>query len=295
MKQSTWIHHAAPAVPAARPTPLGPKPMQPRPRPPRSDEQRSLREQLERAARVQKSLLPDVSGPIGDYRLASLHCPCETLAGDFYDLIHRPDCAILLVADVMGHGVEAALITMLVKAVFQETAETAVEPEKILAQMNLRLNRITPDGVFAAAAVVRIRPGRSAVSLANAGLPYPFVLRRSPRRVEEVPLGGFPLGLFNGSACSTYRQCSVTLDRGDVLLLASDGIGAVEGDGERYFDERRLRRALARLAGCPGRELIDSLVGEALEFSHGRPLPDDINLVTISRQGPAQERSAALP
>jgi len=84
---------------------------------------RSLQDQMDRAARVQRSLLPDITVPIGKFRLASFYCPCETLGGDFYDLIGRRDCAVLLVADVMGHGVEAALITMMVKAAMNSVAE----------------------------------------------------------------------------------------------------------------------------------------------------------------------------
>ena len=245
--------------------------------------ERSLRDQMQEAAEMQRSLLPDVSEPIGDYRLASLYRPCETLGGDFYDLFRGSDSVILLLADVMGHGPEAALITMLVKAVFQEIVETTQTPSDVLAKMNTRLHRITPERVYAAATVVRIQPDKSEMQLANAGLPYPFVLRCSQHELEEVRVTGFPLGLFNGRASRTYQAHELSLDPGDVLLLASDGISSVEGDNEQCFDGRRLRRTLTRLAGCDGSKVIDSLVSEALTFSRGRPLPDDINLVAISR------------
>ena len=91
-----------------------PTPPSPQPFP-----ERRLLEQIERAARIQRSLLADVSIPIGEFRLAGLYRPCESLGGDFYDLCQRPDCAVLLVADAMGHGLDAALITMLVKALLE--------------------------------------------------------------------------------------------------------------------------------------------------------------------------------
>jgi serine phosphatase RsbU (regulator of sigma subunit) len=125
-----------------------------RPLPPQGARpRRRLREEIARAARVQRSLLPDVSRPVGQFALTSLYWPCEALGGDLYDLAWRRDCAVLLVSDVMGHGVEAALITMLVKAAFQEAAETTGEPGELLLQMNARLRPMLPPRVFVAAAV----------------------------------------------------------------------------------------------------------------------------------------------
>lgn len=245
---------------------------------------RSLREQLERAAKVQQSLFPDFSEPIGGYRLACLYRPCETLGGDFYDLIRRPKEVVLLLADVVGHGAEAALITMLVKAVFMQTAAATSDPGPILAKMNARLHHLTPEKVYAASLVVKLDPDSSSVKLANAGLPYPFVLRHDRGLVEEVRLSGLPLGMFNGRASGTYRTHSLEIDHGDVLLLSSDGIGSVEGDhGKNFEDDGRIPRTLTELSGQPGQTIIETLVSEAVAFSKGRPLPDDINLVAITR------------
>ncbi len=261
LKQQPGHHDIRQGTPKGTPSMPGVRNLQ------KPDLQRSLREQLERAASVQQSLLPDVSKPIGEFRLTSLYCPCESLGGDFLDLIRRPECVVLLVADVMGHGAEAALITMLVKAAFQETARTNQEPDSILAAMNARLHRKTPKGVYVAATVVRICAASPEMLLANAGLPYPFVLRCSQDQVEEVQVPGFPLGLFGGAASGAYPYRKLTLEPGDVLLLSSDGINS-----------------------------IDSLVSEAVDFSHGRPLPDDINLVAISRTGGSYSRTeTALP
>lgn len=248
------------------------------------DERRELlREQVERAARIQRSLLPDVSVPAGEFRLASLYWPCETLGGDFYDLAWRRDCAVLLVSDAMGHGVEAALITMLVKAAFQETAASTGEPGELLTQMNARLHRTIPEPMFVAAAVARLELKGCGMQLANAGLPHPFVLRASERRVEEVRLDGVPLGLLDGRSQSAYGVGRLRLAPGDVLLLASDGIGSVESAHGQCFEDRRLRQVLEGLTGQGGRTVIDRLVAEAVAFGHGRPLPDDVNLVAVAR------------
>jgi serine phosphatase RsbU (regulator of sigma subunit) len=245
---------------------------------------RHLQKEVQRAARVQRSLLPDVSMPVGDFTLASLYCPCEPVGGDFYDLAWRHDCALLLVSDARGHGVEAALTTMAVKAAFQESAAETGEPAALLAHMNARLQRILGEGMFVAAAAARLDLQQPDIQLANAALPYPFVLHASGGRVEDVDLSGLPLGLFGDRAA--YEVRTVTLEPRDVLLIASDGIGTIEGKRGQCFEDHRLRQVLTRLTGHEGRKVIEGLWAEALAFNRGRPLPDDINIIAISRRTP---------
>jgi phosphoserine phosphatase RsbU/P len=246
---------------------------------------RTLRAQLQRAARVQRSLLPDLSEPVGAFGLTSLYWPCHGLGGDLYDLALRQDCAVLLVADVMGHGLEAALIAMLVKAAFLEASEATGEPCELLVRMNARLRRLLPSRVYVAAAVARLALGGAGIRLANAGLPHPFLLHASERRVEELELNGRPLGLFEERPETGYRVLRLTLGSGDVLLLSSDGIGCIEGAAGECFEDCRLRQTLAEVTGQEGPNVIDRLAAQAVEFSRGRPLPDDVNLIAVSRNG----------
>lgn len=250
--------------------------------------------QLVRAARLQRLLLPDISMPVGEFRLASAYCPCETLGGDIYDLTWRKDCAVLLVADVMGHGVEAALITMLARATFVETAGETSDPRTLLAGMRARLQRLLPEGVYVTAAVARLPFEGGTVELANAGLPHPFVLRAADRHVEELALEGVPLGLFLDRDLAPATADIVSLAPGDVLLLASDGIGSLEGRDGQLFQDGQLLQALERLAGCDGHAVLEGLTATAAGFSTTDDLPDDINLISVSRRaGGARPPSGA--
>lgn len=99
------------------------------------------------------------------------------LGGDLYDIVRRDDSGVVLVADVMGHGFEAALIAMLVKAAFQEAAAINSDPGMVLGDMRRRLRRTVPAGrSFVAAAIIRLDPDGAGLQLVNAGLPHPFVL-----------------------------------------------------------------------------------------------------------------------
>lgn len=244
----------------------------------------SFREQLDRAARVQQSLLPDVSGSIGGFRFDSVYRPCEALGGDFYDIWRSDERVMLMVADVMGHGAEAALITMLLKAVFQESAPHIVDADILLAKMNQDLLALIPDGWFAATTVVCLDPKISEVQLSNAGQPYPFVLRASTQSVHRLRLTGVPLGMNVNGGYRGYDVFKIKLAPGDVLLVSSDGIGAIEGDDGQCFEDVELSQALSRLVGAAGKTVIQSLLANALDFSNGRPFPDDVNLIAVSQE-----------
>jgi sigma-B regulation protein RsbU (phosphoserine phosphatase) len=207
------------------------------------------------------------------------------LGGDFYDFKQGDDGVVLIVSDVIGHGFQAALTTMLLKATFQETAAVTLEPVSLLTEMNARFSRIFPEGMFAAAAAARLAPDGSLVRLAGAGLPYPFVLRASKERVDELSLPGFPLGLLGRDDPVSYEAHDLTLAPGDVLLMGSDGIGAVSNGNGEHFEDHRLRKVLTELVGHDGQEVIDTLMERAVAFGKARPLPDDIILVAIRRDG----------
>lgn len=195
------------------------------------------------------------------------------MGGDFYDYVECGEGLVLIVSDVIGHGFEAALTTMLMKELFEEVAAVTTEPVEMLRIMNARLHRALPEGMFAAAAIVKLGAEPPQVQFANAGLPYPFVMRPSEGRVEEVELPGFPLGLFNGDASLNYEARGLSLVPGEVLLVGSDGIHAVAGNEGDSFDAGRLPGLLNELMGRSGREILDGLLAE-VGFDDGEPLPD---------------------
>jgi serine phosphatase RsbU (regulator of sigma subunit) len=246
---------------------------------------RFLENELEMAAKVQRSLLPTEFPAVSGFRFANLYEPCEAIGGDFFDIVAKgadDDTAVLLVADVIGHGVQAALSTMLLKSVFQESASDIDHPVELLNEMNRRLHAVLPSGMNAAAAVFYLSSSSPEIAFANAGLPYPFVLRADEERVDEIVLAGPPLGLFE-TGLIPYECRTIVLGNADVMLVGSDGIGSIVGDGGAMFEDDELRRVLAELTGNDGKVVIDKAMQRALEFGGDRPLPDDVNLVSVTR------------
>jgi serine phosphatase RsbU (regulator of sigma subunit) len=246
-----------------------------------SNQHQALSRELEMAARVQKNLLPRDFPKLAGFRFANLYQPSATLGGDFFDFAPIDDGVILLVSDVIGHGVQAALSTMLLKGVFREAASLQQEPLAVLEEMNRRLHALLPTGMYAAAAAFSIRAGREEISFANAGLPYPFLLRGTGR-LDEIVLSGPPLGLFQNGLIP-FEARTIVAHGGDVLLVGSDGIGSIDNGEGALFEDRELRSVLEGLAGEDGETVIRETMRMALAFGKEAPLPDDVNLVAVTR------------
>jgi sigma-B regulation protein RsbU (phosphoserine phosphatase) len=172
---------------------------------------------------------------------------------------------------------------MLLKGVFREAAAVHGEPVALLEDMNRRLHAVLPDGMYAAAAAFAIRAGSGEIAFSNAGLPYPFVLRKDGR-LDEIVLSGPPLGLFE-SDLIPFESRTIAAGGGDVLLVGSDGIGSIDNGEGVLFEDSELRNVLESLAGKDGEHVIQETMRRAREFGRNAPLPDDVNLVAVTRSG----------
>jgi len=243
----------------------------------------TLERELEMAARIQRSLLPEKMPAVNGFRFSSYYMPCHEIGGDYYGLQQHGDDAVLLVADVSGHGVQAALTSMLLKAIFEETSSRADSPMELTQRMNEALHRFLPSGMYAASTVTWIESDEGRLQLVNAGQPYPFVLRAASRTVDEIPIAGMPLGIFGKNGPASFDTKELELEQGDVLLISSDGITDVQAPDGSMFQDELFRPTLAELAGQDGDTVIERLVARAREFAGGNPIPDDISLVAVTK------------
>ncbi|MCB1021025.1 MAG: SpoIIE family protein phosphatase [Bryobacterales bacterium] len=245
-----------------------------------ADRNDSIERDLQRAAAVQRRLLPERMPRCKDFEIAARFEPSDWLGGDFYDVCEKDGELILLLADVSGHGAHAALTSMLLKAVFHECVRLSDGPQQVLEEMNQRLYLYLPPEMFACAAVLWIGPDAE-MRLANGGLPYPWVVRR--QGLDELPVAGLPLGMFADSEMRPYESRTLRLEAGETLLLASDGLGEVRDAEGRFYQDQRLRAALERgRDDCAGAQ-IDALLADAAEFREGQAWPDDVSLIALRR------------
>lgn len=246
--------------------------------------------ELEIARSIQSRLLPPTELAGDGYRVAARNLPAQYVAGDFYDVFALADGGLgLAVADVSGKGIGTGLIMASVKSVLPLLA-AAESVETTLARLNRKLRGELEARQFVALCLVRFDPVQGEVTLANAGLPDPYLLR--PGAAAEaltVPGSHLPLGVRDGDE---YCALRLRLAPGDRLLLLTDGLPEAltpAGDPLGY-------EALPRL--FPTDELspaawLDRLLAEVRRAT-GAELDDDWTALLLERRvGPDRSANAA--
>jgi phosphoserine phosphatase RsbU/P len=237
----------------------------------------ALSRELQVARDIQQSLLPRHMPDAPGLRIQGTYLPMSAVAGDFYDVVTQPDGqVIVIVADVSGHGVPAALVASMVKVAFAAEAERDDRPGAILGGINRTLTGKF-ERAYITACCVSIDRARETMMYAAAGHP-PALLRRSDGRIERLEEGGIVLTLFPAAA---YADAEVPFHVGDRLLLFTDGLlEAARGDTDEFFGDSELARVVAE---APQSENLSEAVLRAHRgwIGEGTPLSDDVTLVVV--------------
>jgi sigma-B regulation protein RsbU (phosphoserine phosphatase) len=234
--------------------------------------------ELDLARQIQLSILPAVTPTVPGLRLAARYLPMGDVAGDFYDFeTTRPGSLGLIVADVSGHGVPAALVASMVKVAFAAEAERLQDPGRVLQNMNRTLcGKFERAYVTACCGVLTDSGRRLAYSLA--GHPAPL-LRHADGRLERLERGGMPLTFDLDAA---YPGGEVALAPGDRLLFFTDGLLEAPNARDEFFGDAQLARTLEAGVWLETEALADRLVEELRRWiGPDAPLHDDVTLVVV--------------
>jgi phosphoserine phosphatase RsbU/P len=237
---------------------------------------RHEREQSDARA-IQRGLLPSTLPCIGPYGIAATWRPASGYGGDCYDaLTFDQDVLGLLIADVAGKGLPAALLMSNLQAAVRAFSEGAAAPGEVCARVNRLLCGHMVSGRFVTACYLRLDCRRHLITCANAGHNPPLLVRASGE-VVRLATGGTVLGVFPDL---TYEQHEIEICRGDRLVLYTDGITeATAPDGEEYGEER-LAAAITERAGFGAPALTAALFEHVLAFADGT-LHDDATIVSV--------------
>ena len=248
-----------------------------------ADRHRSVERELEMAARVQRNLLPTELPKRAGFECAAFYRASTALGGDFYDVAAAGDSDVILLADVSGHGVQAALTSMLLKAIFNESVGANSSPVELLGRMNVLLHRFLPGGMYSCATAAWVEPRGGRIRIANAGMPHPFVLRAAGKRVDRIAINGLPLGLFGEGGPANYDAREIEMAQGDVLLMLSDGITEARVADGRELADVGLVEILGEFAGLPGAAVIAALLERAEAFSKDGHFDDDVSMLAVTK------------
>jgi sigma-B regulation protein RsbU (phosphoserine phosphatase) len=241
-------------------------------------EERKLDQDLTMARRVQRQLLPRMTPWVKGLQLAYAYEPARHLGGDFFDFLpYGDDRVAAAVGDVSGKSTSAALYGALAVGILREYAVNRRRgPAHSLADLNRKLGRLDFDNRFLAMALAVYDGADNSLRLANAGLPYPYLLRG--RLLQKLELGGVPLGLLPGR---TYDEVELELAPGDSVVMVSDGVEESNNPAGEEFGRQRLEDTLRRLATGSARDIARGLLEATRLFSGIAEAYDDRTIVVI--------------
>jgi sigma-B regulation protein RsbU (phosphoserine phosphatase) len=233
-----------------------------------------IQKELEVARRIQLSILPAAFPDSASFRVAARYVPMTSVAGDFYDfLVADAKQAGLLIADVSGHGVPAALIASMVKVAATSQHANAADPARLLAGMNAVLCGNTQDQ-FVTAAYVHLDSTSRTLQYSAAGHPPMLLLRKG--EVFEIVENGLMLAAFESA---TYTNASQPLESGDRLLLYTDGlIEAANAKGD-FFGQDALSALLRQTAALSPSAASDQIVSAVQRWSGSASQDDDLTVL----------------
>ncbi len=237
----------------------------------------ALEKELDVARRIQASILPRSMPAIPGLAVSARYEPMTAVAGDFYEFLELgPRRLGVLVADVSGHGVPAALIASMVKVAIAAQKPRGDHPAAVLTGMNETLGAQL-GGQYVTAAYLFLDREAGLMRYAAAG--HPPLLRWRPDEGEALELveNGLPLGMMD---VAEYRQMEQPLRRGDRFLLYTDGLADATSPAGDFFGLERVKAEIAATAGLPVERVADSILQSTRAWTAG-VAADDLTFVLV--------------
>jgi sigma-B regulation protein RsbU (phosphoserine phosphatase) len=250
-------------------------------------EQRALERDLDLAFQVQRGLLPKPGLSPDGWTLAYHYEPAGPVSGDYCDWIAGTNRdAHFFVGDVTGKGVAASMLMAQLHAIFRSLAAATPSPAELLAKANRIFCEGTLSSYFATVVGGRIGYGGE-VEISNAGHCLPLHVyagsgtRAGGAAIASVQSTGLPLGIF----CDTeYGSQKLTLEKGDSLVLYSDGLTEAFNHSREQYGAARLSSLLEQQPALPPQELLAATLEDLKKFRAGAPRTDDLTIMIIRRE-----------
>jgi len=245
---------------------------------------RRLERELLLAAKVQASFMPGKLPELPGWDLSVSLLPAKLTSGDFYDAVLLPGGALaILIADVVDKGVGAALyMAMSIALLRAAIAEFPDQPATVCKAVSRQLHEYAGGGQFVTVFLGVLEPGSGLLVYSNAGHNPPLLLSST---APEAPLllknTGMALGVLEDS---TWQSGRVQIERGDALILYSDGITEAEDEKHEFYQMQRLMEVARKNAGRPAAAIRDAILGSVQQFMGGAEQSDDIALLVVVRE-----------
>jgi phosphoserine phosphatase RsbU/P len=242
----------------------------------RERERQRLEQELSIARTIQQALLPHGLTDFPHLAVTGVHYPCHEVGGDYFDVVQvSEDRTAILIADVSGKGLGAALLTTMLQGALSGLTMGA-DPVKVFNHINRFLCRHAEVGRYATM-FIGLLGKEGMLEYIKAGHPSPLLLRQG--NVSELYTeGSFPVGLIPEAE---YTSARLQLEPEDTLVLFSDGVTEAENSAHELFEVRGLSQVLAGRKDVPVEELQQSVFDAVRDFTKGAEQSDDITLLVV--------------
>ena len=255
---------------------------------PALEENVHLKSSLQLASEVQKNLLPKDTPQLDLYDIAGASYYCAETGGDYFDFIscvpeNASQILHMAVGDVVGHGVSAALLMATARAYLRSSATTGCSLSKITHDANELLVYDTfGTGQFVTLFLASLDTLTGTFKWTRAGHDAAIMYRNSSESFEYIKgAGATALGVVSNT---TYAENSTTLEDGDILLIATDGIWECMSPEGTMFGKQRIENIMYENRNLSSSELIEKLYAEVLEYSQQPSLEDDFTCILIKKK-----------
>ena len=237
--------------------------------------------QLERdiamAREVQLRLLPQAAPKMENAEMAVRFLPARTIGGDLYDFLdYGPGRTAIVMGDVSGKAVPAALFAALVSGIMHSAAQQRPEPAEMLALLNDALQERKLESQYVTMLFAVWNDESRLLQVANSGAVQPVFCRMG--QSETVRAEGFPLGMF---ANASYEELTVATEPGDVIIFVSDGILDAEDAEDEMYGQERLASLLCSRRDHPAQEIADAILADVSRFQGEQERFDDETIIVL--------------
>lgn len=241
---------------------------------------RARARELEMAYQVQLQLIPLHTPEVPGWEFAASWQPAREVSGDYYDFIRKKDQLGVVIADVSGKGMPAALFMTLTRSVVRAKTTTALAPHASFTEANQLICADAARGMFVTLFYAEIDPRNHAFTYVNCGHNPPFWYRSESREIVELNPTSSVLGFNESMEC---RQQTFEAAPGDLLLLYTDGITEAFNEGEEQFGDDRVKKILMDFAQEPPGRVLAEIQNALQQFCGSSPQSDDRTIVIAKR------------
>ena len=247
------------------------------------DELVALRQELGVAAQMQDSILPKVFPEHQQYGLYAWMTPAKEVGGDFYDFFPvEDDRFAVVVADVSGKGVPAALFMMVSRTLVKGSALGEREPVKCITEVNQLLYEQNKESMFVTMFYAVLDPASGLLQYVNGGHNLPCLVKPSGEVTWLPGDSGIVLGVIDEFP---YQQHSIQLEEGDVVFFYTDGVTEAMDEAGNQFGDDTLLDVLRKAAGADPEDMTRQVVDAVQEHAGGAPQSDDLTCLALRYGG----------